>query len=96
MPNARRQMLDQRSAAGDVQNLHAAADSKEREVALDRALRQGDLELVALADTMLSLRGALRPIENGVDVGAASEQQRVEKVEHEIRFARLRAGRAGA
>ena len=42
------QMLVERPAERDVHQLHAAADAEHREVALDRAARERDLERVAL------------------------------------------------
>ncbi len=41
-----RKMLDQRAATSDVEQLHAAADAECRDVALERACEQGELELV--------------------------------------------------
>jgi len=48
MPEALRQVLDQAAAAGDVHDLHAAADAQERDVALERPTRQRKFEAVAL------------------------------------------------
>ena len=42
------QVLVERAAARDVHHLHAAADAEQRQVALQRAARQGELEGVAL------------------------------------------------
>ena len=42
------QVLDQRPPARDVHQLHPAADAEQRDVALERAARQRDLEVVAL------------------------------------------------
>ena len=42
------QVLHERAAAGDVDQLHAAADAEHRQVALDRGARERDLEGVAL------------------------------------------------
>ena len=38
------QMLQERAAAGDVDQLHAAADAEHRQVPLDRRARERDLE----------------------------------------------------
>ena len=53
------QMLEQRAAAGDVDQLHAAADPEHRQVALDRRARERDLEGVALGHRVqrLDVRG---------------------------------------
>jgi hypothetical protein len=40
------QVLQQRAARGDVHELHPAADAQQREVALEGAARERDLEVV--------------------------------------------------
>ena len=50
------QVLDQRAAERDVEHLHPAADPEHRHVALHRAARERDLELVALRDDAVRLR----------------------------------------
>ena len=42
------QVLQERAAAGDVDQLHAAADPEHRQIARDRRARERDLERVAL------------------------------------------------
>ena len=95
-PSTARQILDQRAALRDVHHLHAAADSEERDVALDRPPRERDLEVVALGDGVHRLRRALLAVEARVDIGAAGEQQAVDAGRARDRARRSRAGRAAA
>ena len=75
------QVLLERPAARDVHQLHAPADAEQREVALERAARQRDLERVALRHRALRLRVGAGAVGAGVDVGPAREEQAVEEVE---------------
>ena len=52
------QVLQQRAAAGDVDQLHPPADPQHRQVALDRRARERDLERVALGHRVHASRGA--------------------------------------
>ena len=54
------QVLDQRPAERDVDQLHPAADPQHRQVALQRAQRQGDLRVVAVGAGVGGLRVARR------------------------------------
>src|SRR4051794_8275172 len=75
------QVLMQRPAARDVHDLHPAADAEQRQVALQRAPYEGDLERVA-ARVRLARQGmGQRTVGDGVDVGAAREHEPVETLE---------------
>ena len=78
------QVLQQRAAGGDVHDLHPAADAQQRQVALERAAGERDLEVVALGHRAAGLRVGLLPVGRGVDVGAAGEDQPVEQVEDRV------------
>ena len=52
------QVLTERAAAGDVDQLHPAADPEQRQVALDRRAHERDLEGVALGHGVERLRDA--------------------------------------
>jgi len=75
------QVLQQRAAAGDVEHLHPAADPEERQIPLDRALGQRDLERVALRVDVDGRGVHGLAVGGGVDVRAAGEDQAVEQVE---------------
>ena len=83
------QVLDQRPAERDVEQLHAAADAEQRQVALDRPARERDLRRVALGPRPGRAVVRLGAVGGRVEVGAAREDQRVEVVEHLVG---LRAG----
>jgi hypothetical protein len=78
------QVLDQRAAERDVQQLHAAADPEHRQVAFQRAQRQRDLRAVAVGPGVGGLGMALDAVGARVDVRAAGEHQAVEAVEHVV------------
>ena len=73
------QVLHQRAAAGDVDQLHAPADAEHRQVALDRRAGQRDLERVALGHRVDGLRVRPLAVAGRVDVGAAGEHQPVDQ-----------------
>ena len=75
------EVLDQRAAAGDVEDLHAAADAEHGHVALERAAAKRDLEAVALGLVADRHRVRLGAVARRVEVGSAREDQRVEDVE---------------
>ena len=75
------EVLVQRPALRDVDQLHPAADPEERHVALQGPPGQRDLERVALGHRMDDLGMARRAVRGRVDVGAAREDQGVEEVE---------------
>ncbi len=71
----RRDVLHQRAAAGDVQDLHAAADRENRQVAPARRGNQRDLELVPSRLRLLD-RGMRRfAVSRRRHVGAAGQQE---------------------
>ena len=74
-------VLVERAAAGDVEQLHPAADAEHRQVALERAAREGELEAVALGPGALRVRVGLGAVAGRVDVRAAGEDEPVEQVE---------------
>ena len=75
------QVLAQAAAEGDVDQLHAAADPQQRQVARQGAAREGHLEPVALGHGVDGLGVTLGVVDGGVDVGAADEHQAVDQVE---------------
>ena len=75
------QVLDEVAAARDVQELRAAADREHRQVAGERRLEQRELGVVASRDDP-SVSGVRAPARRArVDVGAAREDEPVERVE---------------
>ncbi len=82
------QMLVERPAAGDVEDLHPAADAEQRDATLQRASRQRDLEAVAVRIGPDGLRMRLGAVALGIDVGAASQDQRVDAIEELVRILR--------
>ena len=76
-----REALDESAPEGHVQDLHAAADAEERQVALHGRSDHGDLESVPLGVGALRRRIALGAVGRGVHVGAADRQQAVEPLE---------------
>ena len=89
-----RQVLVERAAERDVEQLHPAADPEQRHVALQRPPRQRELEGVALGPGALRLRVRLGAVAGRVDVGAAGQEQRVDAVEQHVGVARPRPRRA--
>ena len=71
VPDDLRQVLDEVAAAGDVQHLAPAADCEDRHVALERALEQRELGVVAPADDAGGLLVRFLAVELRVEVGAA-------------------------
>ena len=78
---ALRQVLVQRAAERDVQQLHAAADPEHRHLPLDGAAHERELERVALGHRVDGRRVELGAVAGRVDVGAADEHQPVDQVE---------------
>ena len=76
------QVLGERPAEGDVDQLHAAADAEHRHVAFDRAARQRQLRAVALGHGVLGHGMTVGSVGGGVDVIAAGQDQAVDHVEH--------------
>jgi hypothetical protein len=77
-------ILHHRAAAGDVQNLHTAADAEDRQAARDRGGGKGELELVALGLGRGQQRVRLLPVSAGIDVAARGQQDRVKPPEHRL------------
>ena len=81
------QVLVQRSAVGDVEQLHAAADAEQRDVLLARGARERQLEVVAAG--LLGGGGPMRllPVAPRRDVAAAAAQDHaVDRVEQLARI----------
>ena len=75
------QVLVQGAPARDVDDLHPAADAEQRQVALERAAHEGDLERVAPRIGVDGQRVAPRAVGARVDVDAAGEHEPVDHVE---------------
>ena len=80
------QVLQQRAAAGDVDQLHPPADPQHRQVPLDRRAGQGDLERVALGHRVHGLRVRPLAVAAGVDVGAAGKHEPVDQLQRLLRI----------
>ena len=80
-------MLLEGPAGRDVQELHAAADAEHGDVALQRAPRERDLEVVARPVDAARLGVAVGAVRSGIDVASAGEQEAVDEVEHLVRLA---------
>jgi hypothetical protein len=83
------EVLHEGAAAGDVEQLHPAADAEHRQVAIQRRLGEGDLEPVPLDSRVLRQRIALRAVGGRVEIGAAGQQQAVQQIDE---FAGLDCG----
>ena len=90
------QVLEQRAARGDVHELHPAADAQQREVALEGAARERDLEVVALGHRAAGLGVGLLPVGGRVDVGAAGQDEPVEQVEDRVGILLRRVSSGGS
>ena len=92
-----REMLDEIAAEGDVEDLRAAADREHGEVARERRVQQRQLGAVALGRRPPRLGVRLLAVELGVEVGAAREDEPVERARASRRSRRAggtsRAGR---
>ena len=75
------QVLDEVAAERDVQHLRAAADREHRHVARERGLQQRELGAVALLDDPVRRLVALLAVGGRIEVGAAGEDDPVERVE---------------
>ena len=74
-------VLDEVAAAGDVQHLAPAADGQHGHVARERALEERELGAVALGPRPVRLGVRLGAVGLRVEVGAAGEDEPVERVE---------------
>lgn len=77
-PGDGRDMLDERSAEGHVENLGAAADPEHGEPGGDRRHDEGDLGGVAPRVDAVSLRHGRLPVAGRIDVAPAGEKETVE------------------
>ena len=75
------QVLIERPTAGDVEDLHPSADAEQRDPTLERPLSEGYLEAVTVGVGPDRFGMGLRALALGVDVGAASQDKRVETVQ---------------
>ena len=82
-----RHVLDERPAERDVQDLNAPAHAEDREPALERALGQLELELVAQRLGRREVLGRLLPVAARVDVAPAAEEDAVADVERILQVA---------
>jgi hypothetical protein len=74
------EVLMQRAAERDVQQLHAAADTEHRHVAGDGGARERDLGAITLGYGLAGRCVARLPVLVGADVSPAGEYQRVDKL----------------
>ena len=81
VPDGLGKVLHEVAAAGDVQELEAAADRERRHVALERRLQERQLTRVTTGLRRVGLRVGIGPVARGIDVGAAREHDPVERVE---------------
>ena len=81
VPDEVGQVLDQVAAERDVQHLRAAADREHRQVARERRGQQRELGAVALGHDPVRLGMRLLAVQLRVEVGAAGEDQPVERVQ---------------
>ena len=72
------QVLDERAAVGDVEQLHAAADRQHRQAAPLGGADQGKLAFVAARAGWLGAGMRLGAISRRVDVGAPRQHEAVE------------------
>ena len=83
------QVLEQRAAERDVDQLHAPADGQHRQVARERAPQQRDLE-ASRSGTVPMVSACAACVAGGIDVGAAGQHQPVDQVEQLARVLRER------
>src|SRR5262249_38879867 len=76
-----RQVLDEVTAAGDVEQLEAAADREHRQVAIERGAEERELARVPSLLRWVGLGMRLGPVLRRGDVGAAGGDGAVEHVE---------------
>ena len=81
VPDSFGKVLHEVAATGDVQELEAAADRERRHVTLERRLQERQLTRVPTGLRRIGLRVGVGPVARGIDVGAAREDDPVERVE---------------
>ena len=74
-------VLRERAARSDVDDLESAADGEQRRVVRQRELRERELERVARGVRLVRFRMPRVAIVRGIDVAAAGEEDAVEAVE---------------
>ena len=80
-------MLDQVAAGSDVEQLHATADAEQRQPAAAGLEQQRELERVAALLLLAGLGMRLgRSIQVDAEVGAADQEQPVDRIEHLARL----------
>jgi hypothetical protein len=75
------EVLDERASEGDVEDLDPAAHAEDRKPALERALRELELERVPAGLGRGEVVGRLLAVAARVDVAAAAEEDPVARVE---------------
>ena len=81
-PRVERDVLDERSAERDVQDLDPAAHAEDRQAAVERPLDELELEGVALRVGRREKLVRLLAVRRRLDVAAAAEEDAVAGVEH--------------
>ena len=82
-------VLVQRAAAGDVQDLYPTTDRERRHRTDRRRLRQRALETVVGRVDAVDARVGLLAVAGGIDVGATREHERVDAGEQRLRVTRV-------
>ena len=77
----RREILDQIAAPRDVEQLHPTAHAENRHALRQRVPREGELDLIALAFRLITLRKHLLAIIGGIEVAPTCQQQPVQRGE---------------
>ena len=79
------QVLVERAARGHVQHLHAAADAEQRNVTLEGAVSQGQLEAVALGPGAARRGVRPSPVRARIHVRPASQHEPVDQIQQLVR-----------
>ncbi len=86
------QLLDEVPPEADVEHLCAAADGQHRQVAPERILQHGDLEIVPLVAGAAVAGVGVLPVADGADVSTADQHQAVQGRHHFRQSGALGAG----
>ena len=78
-------VLNQRPARRDVQDLRAAADCEDRYIVLHGASREVELELVASRLGVFDSLVAILSVKRRINIAAASQQYAIDRLEHRAR-----------
>ena len=81
VPDVVREVLHEIAAGRDVEDLRSTADRENRHVARERSLQERQLRTVALGDDVLRLGVRILPVELRIEIGAAGEDDGVERVQ---------------